>query len=100
MFATNVAVGGARGWYLNNGYAIATATNVNGNLIPRKMGDIPDVTIQYQQFDKKPLKFSARAHYILVPVIVTEKDRQSGQRLGTAAGQLRRTPLLWRSLPR
>ncbi len=50
------------------------ATNVNGNLIPREMGDIPDVTIQYQQFDKKPLKFSARAHYILVPVIVTEKD--------------------------
>ena len=50
------------------------ATNVNGNLVPREMGDIPDVTIQYQQFDKKPLKFSARAHYILVPVIVTEKD--------------------------
>jgi VWFA-related protein len=50
------------------------ATNVNGNLIPREMGDIPDVTIQYQQFDKKPVKFSARAHYILVPVIVTEKD--------------------------
>ena len=50
------------------------ATNVNGNLIPREMGDIPDVTIQYQQFDKKPLKFTARAHYILVPVIVTDKD--------------------------
>jgi VWFA-related protein len=50
------------------------AANVNGNLIPREMGDIPDVTIQYQQFDKKPLKFSARAHYILVPVIVTDKD--------------------------
>jgi len=38
------------------------------------MGDIPDVTIQYQQFDKKPLKFTARAHYILVPIIVTDKD--------------------------
>ncbi len=50
------------------------ASNVNGNLIPREMGDIPDVTIQYQQFDKKPLKFTARAHYILVPVIVTDKD--------------------------
>ena len=50
------------------------ATNVNGNLIPREMGDIPDVTIHYQQFDKKPLKFTARAHYILVPIIVTDKD--------------------------
>src|SRR5450755_63945 len=50
------------------------AANVNGNLIPREMGDIPDVTIQYQQFDKKPLKFTARAHYILVPVIDTDKD--------------------------
>ncbi len=50
------------------------ATTVNGNLIPRDMGDIPDATIEYQQFDKKPLKFTARAHYILVPVIVTDKD--------------------------
>lgn len=50
------------------------ATNVNGNLIPREMGDIPEVSIQYQQLDKKPLKFTARAHYILVPVIVTDKD--------------------------
>ena len=50
------------------------ATSVNGNLIPREMGDIPDVTIQYQQPDKRPLKFTARAHYILVPVIVTDKD--------------------------
>jgi VWFA-related protein len=50
------------------------ATNVSGNLVPREMGDIPDATIQYQQFDKKPLKFSARAHYILVPVIVMDKD--------------------------
>ena len=50
------------------------ATNVNGNLIPREMGEIPDATIQYQQFDKKPLKFTARAHYILVPIIVTDKD--------------------------
>ena len=36
------------------------ATNVNGNLIPREMGDIPDVTIQYQQFDKKPLSPTSR----------------------------------------
>src|SRR5713101_3468698 len=50
------------------------ATSVNGNLVPREMGDIPDATIQYQQFDKKPVKFSARAHYILVPVIITDKD--------------------------
>jgi len=50
------------------------ATNVNGNLIPREMGEIPDAIIQYQQFEKKPVKFSARAHYILVPVIVTDKD--------------------------
>jgi len=53
---------------------VGKPATVNGNLIPREMGDIPDVTIQYQQFDKKSLKFSARAHYILVPVIVTEKD--------------------------
>jgi VWFA-related protein len=50
------------------------ATTVNGNLIPRDMGNIPDTTIEYQQIDKKPLKFTARAHYILVPVIVTDKD--------------------------
>lgn len=50
------------------------ATSVNGNLIPRDMGNIPDATIEYQQVDKKPLKFTARAHYILVPVIVTDKD--------------------------
>jgi hypothetical protein len=50
------------------------ATTVNGNLIPREMGNIPDATIEYQQLDKKPLKFTARAHYILVPVIVTDKD--------------------------
>jgi VWFA-related protein len=49
-------------------------TTVNGNLIPRDMGNIPDATIDYQQFDKKPLKFTARAHYILVPVIVMDKD--------------------------
>jgi VWFA-related protein len=50
------------------------ANTVNGNLIPRDMGNIPDATIDYQQFDKKPLKFTARAHYILVPVIVMDKD--------------------------
>jgi VWFA-related protein len=47
---------------------------VKGQLIPREMGDIPDTAIGFQQIDKKPLKFTARAHYILVPVIVTDKD--------------------------
>lgn len=50
------------------------ATNVKGQFIPREMGDIPDNAIQFQQIDKKPLKFTARAHYILIPVIVTDKD--------------------------
>jgi VWFA-related protein len=50
------------------------ATNVKGQLIPREMGDIPDNAVQFQQIDKKPLKFTARAHYILIPVIVTDKD--------------------------
>jgi VWFA-related protein len=50
------------------------ATVVKGQLIPREMGDIPDNSVQFQQIDKKPLKFTARAHYILVPVIVTDKD--------------------------
>ena len=63
-----------RRWEESELSAQKPATSVNGNLIPREMGDIPDVTIEYQQFDKKPLKFTARAHYILVPVIVTDKD--------------------------
>jgi VWFA-related protein len=50
------------------------ATIVKGQLIPREMGDIPDNAIVFQQIDKKPLKFTARAHYILIPVIVTDKD--------------------------
>jgi VWFA-related protein len=49
------------------------ATTVKGNLVPREMGDMPNVTIEFQQLDKKPLKFTARAHFILIPVIVTDK---------------------------
>jgi VWFA-related protein len=47
---------------------------VRPSAIPSQMGDLPDRTIQFQQLDKKPLKFSARAYFILVPVIVTDKN--------------------------
>jgi VWFA-related protein len=36
--------------------------------------DTPDRTIQFQQMDKKPVKFSSRAYFILVPAIVTDND--------------------------
>jgi VWFA-related protein len=47
---------------------------VRPSAIPSGLGNIPDRTIQFQQLEKKPLKFSARAYFILVPVIVTDKD--------------------------
>ena len=45
------------------------------------MPDRFDATIEFQKLDKKPLKFTARAHYILVPVIVTDKDGKHVQGL-------------------
>jgi VWFA-related protein len=51
----------------------AAPPGVGPSAIPRP-GNMPDRTIQFQQLDKKPLKFSARAYFILVPVIVTDKE--------------------------
>jgi VWFA-related protein len=40
--------------------------------------------VHYQGFDKAPLKFSARSNYVLVPVIVTDKDGKHVAGLGQA----------------
>lgn len=57
------------------------------SLITIGMGQLPDLAsrdyskldpttkrVEYQRFDSKPLKFSARAQFVLVPVVVLDKN--------------------------
>jgi hypothetical protein len=76
------------------------ATNVNGNLIPREMGDIPDVTIQYQQFESLLASFrrnvdaSALARVIRDDVDSQVLVRATGARARTLAPRRGEAPQL------